>query len=65
MSEDLQILKSRFIKIYSNLPFKIRKEVIVVIDTKPWSWDAAFSEVNNDTDLGGKILKKLEGLEIL
>ena len=48
-------------RIYANLPEKIRKEdVIVVIDDEPYAWNAAMIEVKNNSELGEKIIKMLE-----
>ena len=57
--------KVNFIKIYSKLPTKIREDIIVVIEGKPYTWDVAYFEVNNDTVTGAKILKKLKELGII
>ena len=57
--------KERFLKVYSNLPINLRKEIISVIDEKPVSWDVAYLEVKSDTKLGQKILKKLSELNII
>ena len=46
-------------KVYSNLPIKIRKEIILVIDGQPITWEIAYMEIKNNTKLGKKILKKL------
>ncbi len=58
-------LKERFIKIYSDLPLNLRKEIIVVLDGKPLTWNAAYVEVYNETTKGEEILKKLEKLGII
>ncbi len=53
-------------KIFSNLPEKVRKEdIIVVIDDKPYTWNVAYLEVKNKSELGEKILKKLKDMEII
>lgn len=58
--------KEKFLKIYSNLPLGIRKEIILVLDDgRPITWDVAFVEVNSDTPLSKIILGKLEKLEIV
>ena len=57
--------KEKFIKIYSNLPLNLRREIILVIDEKPITWNVAYLEIRNDTGLGKKILKKLENLRII
>lgn len=56
----------KFMKIFANLPEKIRGEdIIVVVKKKPYTWNAAFLEVQIKTELGRKILKKLEELKII
>ena len=57
--------KERFLKAYANLPEPERHQVIAIIDEKPYSWNVAYVEVSNDTELGRKILKKLERMNIL
>ena len=57
--------KEKFLKAYANLPEPERPQVIVVIDNKPYSWNAAYNEVSNNTALGKKMLEKMEVLEIL
>ena len=57
--------KEAFIKIYSNLPINLRKEIIVIIDDKPISWDVAYFEIKANTSLGEKILNKLAALKII
>jgi len=57
--------KERFLKVYANLPEPERKQIIAIVDDKSYSWDIAYYEINNNTELGKKILKKIEELEIL
>ena len=42
-----------------------REQVIAIIDNKTYSWNIAYNEISNGTELGKKILKKLEALELL
>lgn len=56
---------SRFQEVYANIPEKIRSEIIAVIDDKPYSWNAAYMEIINDTELGHKIFAKLVEMEII
>ena len=58
-------IKEKFIKIYSNLPLGVRKEIILTLEEKPISWDVAYIEIWNDTLIGNVILKKLEKLQII
>jgi len=57
--------KEKFLKAYANLPEPERSQVIVMIDNKPYSWNAAYSEISNSTALGKKMLEKMEVLGIL
>lgn len=57
--------RERFLKAYANLPIPERSQIIVIIDKKPCSWDIAYNEITNDTELGKKMLKQLEALGIL
>lgn len=58
--------KAKFMRIFANIPEKIRGEdIIVVIDEKPFTWNTAMIEVKNNSELGEKIIKKLEKMEII
>lgn len=57
---------STFKKIFANLPEKIRNEdIILVLNKKPYTWNAVFLEVNKMTSLGMIMLKKLKELKII
>jgi len=55
----------RFIKVYSNLPINLRNEVILVLPEGPITWNVAYMEINNATELGKKIIEKLIELKII
>ena len=57
--------KEKFLKAYANLPEPERSQVIVVMENKPYSWNAAYNEISNNTALGKKMLGKMEALGIL
>lgn len=52
-------LKTKFLKIYANLPLSQRSEIVVVVDDEPVTWNAARIEIENNTDKGKEILDKL------
>lgn len=53
--------KEEFLKIYANIPINLRKEIILVLKGKePITWNVAYLEINQDTQLGKEILKKLD-----
>lgn len=57
--------KEKFLKAYANTPPPLRTEIIVIIDGKTYSWDAAFFEVKNDSSLSRKILNMLSAMQII
>ncbi len=58
--------KENFLKIYANLPLGVRQEIILVLDDeRTITWDVAFFEIKNDTELSKTILEKLDKLEII
>ncbi len=53
--------KEEFLKIYANIPINLRKEILLVLkDKEPITWNVAYLEINQDTQLGKEILKKLD-----
>ncbi len=61
-----ELLKSKFLKAFANLPEKVKsEEVIAVVGEQPYTWLAAAIEVKSDSTTGQKILKILNELGIL
>jgi hypothetical protein len=54
--------RAKFIRIYANLPEELKEDILVVVDKKPYSWNSAYLEIKDKTDLGKKILKALEDI---
>ena len=54
--------KARFMKVYSDIPINIRKEIIAIIEGEPISWNVAFLEINNDVE--AVIVSDQQGLVI-
>ncbi len=61
----MPVTKEQFLQVYANLPLGVRKEIILVIDSQPITWNVANLEVSEDTKLGKQILIKLEKLGII
>lgn len=57
--------KSKFLKIYANIPLNLRNEIVVVIDNQPLSWNAAKIEIENDSPIGKQIIEKLVNMGIM
>ena len=56
---------SRFLKIYANLPAKLREGIIAVVDDEPYTWNSSYLEIVANTDLGKKIYQQLIDMEII
>jgi len=41
---------SRFQTVYANVPEKLRNEIVAIVDEKPYSWNAANSDIQSDDD---------------
>ena len=57
--------KEKFFKVYANLPEPEREQIIAVVEDKTYSWNVAYAEISNNTELGQKILKKMEDLGLI
>jgi len=57
--------KDKFFKVYANLPLNLRREIILVIDDEPITWQIAYLEIKGETKLGKQILEKLEALKFI
>lgn len=57
--------KATFLKVYANLPFAAREEIIAVVDEAPFTWNSARIEIEQETEKGRKILEQLRALDIL
>jgi UV DNA damage repair endonuclease len=58
-------LRARFQEIYADLPAAIRADIVVVIDEKPYSWNAVYTEVVSETKLGDAMVATLRKLGII
>jgi len=58
-------VRERFLKAYPNVPENTRGEIIVTVNEKTYSWNSAFFEIKENTELGKKILKILEEIGII
>ncbi len=57
--------RTKFLKSYANIPDALREDILVVIDNKTYTWNSAYLEIKNQTELGSKILKSLENMNLL
>jgi len=57
--------REKFLRIFSNIPENLREDIIAVINGKTYTWNIAFLEIKDKTELGKKILKALENTKII
>jgi len=57
--------REKFLKIYAEIPETLRADIIVVVDEKTYTWDTAYLEIKEKSDLGEKILKTLEAIGLI
>jgi hypothetical protein len=60
MGVEIEELRTRFLKGYASVPEALRNDIVALVEERPYSWNAAFLEVNGKTPLGDRILRKLE-----
>ena len=57
--------RETFLRAFSNLPLQSRKEIILVLEEGPITWEVAYLEVRNNTEKSKVILNKLEALRLI
>ena len=65
MRNNGESLREKFLKIYADIPLNLRKEIILILEDEPISWNVTFIEVSNKTIKSKVILKKLNELKII
>lgn len=63
--DEYAVLKAKFIKVLANVPEPLRDEIIAVIDNNPFSWYAAYGEIEHNTKNSEKILLQLKKIKVL
>jgi len=55
--------REEFKKVYANIPLNLREEIILVLKNRgPITWNVAYLEIEQDTELSKEILKKLDSI---
>jgi len=65
MTKSTEGLRERFLKVYADIPLNLRKEIVLVLDKEPISWNVAYVEIVNKTEKSNIILNKLFELKII
>ncbi|MFH1095320.1 MAG: hypothetical protein V1728_03825 [Candidatus Micrarchaeota archaeon] len=65
MSEDLEILRARFIKTYADIPVPLKAEIIAVVNNEPYTWNTAYFLISGKQKIGDDILRKLAQIKVL
>jgi hypothetical protein len=64
-AERIEVLRSKFLKVFSRVPLELRNEIIAVLDNEAITWSVANIEVKGKTKKGDKILELMDYLKIL
>ena len=58
-------LRDKFHRVYASLPLGVRREIILVINDEPITWEVVYNEIDSQTELSSTILDKLSKLGII
>ena len=58
-------IREKFLSTYADIPEALRKEIIVIVDEKTYTWDSAYFEIKNNAELSEKLLNTLSELRII
>ena len=61
----METLRENFLKVYANIPLKLREDIILIFEEKPISWNVAYIEIKANSSLSEKILKELSELKLI
>lgn len=62
----MERLREDFFKTYANIPMNLRDDIILVLkDQRPITWDVAYFEIKNKTNLSEEILQSLSALDLI
>ncbi|MBU4070234.1 MAG: hypothetical protein KJ646_04595 [Nanoarchaeota archaeon] len=57
--------REKFLRVFANVPEDLRRNIIAVVEGKTYTWNTAFLEIKDKTELGKKILKTIENTKII
>ncbi len=57
--------REKFLRVYANVPEGLRSDIVAVVDKKTYTWNVAYIEIKDNTELGKKLLKALEDLGLI
>lgn len=58
-------LKAEFLRVFSNVPYPLRKEIIVVIGEDTFNWSTAKAEISRDSEKAPVLLEHLRKIGVL
>ena len=60
-----EVLKSKFLEAYANVPEPLRREIIAIVNNEPFTWFTARAEILSDTKNGKTIIEHLNKMGVL
>jgi len=64
-NKEYGVLKAKFLKLRASVPLPLRDEIIAVVDNQTVSWNAAYGEINQDTENAKLILEQLKKIGLI
>jgi len=62
----MESLREKFLKVYANIPLKLRDDIVLVLDKKGTvSWNVAYLEIKENSEYSEAILKGLNELKFI
>jgi hypothetical protein len=59
------ILKAKFLKLYANVPYPLRGEIVAIVGDDTFSWATANAEVRHDGKNAKTILEQIQKLDLI
>lgn len=64
-NKEYGVLKAKFLKLRASVPLPLRDEIIAVVDDQTVSWNAAYGEIDQDTENAKLILEQLKKIGLI
>ncbi len=60
-------LREQFLMVYANIPLNLRDETILLLEGEkiPITWNVAYLEVRENTEVSKEILEKLKKMDLI
>ena len=64
-NKEYEVLRAKFLKLRASVPLPLRGEIIAVLNSQTISWDAAYGEIDQNTENAKRILEQLKRIGLI